>query len=313
MEYKLKLLHPRRRHADQSFLCALPGFFPGQLVHSKSPLNSQSKTTTTKLASWGDRLAIAFPGKTPQGSAYKTLAVLRQFAHDTRELGVTDLSRLTGMDKTSVFRALKALERYRFVEQDKATKRYRLGYAVVELAGAKLKQMPLALIAQPHLARLSQKTGETVQMSVMDERRVLYISVVESPQPIRVAVGVGSHGPIHCTAAGKIFLADATAAGLDQVLSRPLEKFTPRTVVDPATLRRELSEVRKRGWAIDDEGFVEHLRVAAAPVRDVAGRVIAAVAVGGPTIRVGRKNLQSFVKLVVETTAAISIDLAHTA
>lgn len=258
-------------------------------------------------------MAIALTGKKLQGSAYKTLAVLRQFAHDARELGVTDLSRLTGMDKTSVHRALKALERYRFVEQDVTTKRYRLGFAVVELAGAKLKQMPLALIAQPHLARLSQKTGETVQMSVMDERRVLYICVVESPQPIRVAVGVGSHGPIHCTAAGKILLADATKAVLDQVLSRPLERFTPHTVVDPATLRKELAEIRRQGWATDDEGFVEHLRVAASPVRDVAGRVIAAVAVGGPTIRVGRKKLGSFVKLVVDTTAAISTDLAHTA
>ncbi len=249
----------------------------------------------------------------PHGSGYKTLAVLRQFARETPELGVTELSQLTGMDKTSVFRALKALERYRFVEQDHTTKKYRLGYAVVELAGMKLRQMPLASIAQPHLAKLSQETGETVQMSILDELRVLYISVVESPQPIRVALGVGSHGPLHCTAAGKIFLAYAAKAEQNKVFSRPLRRFSPRTIVDPAKLRKELAEIRDRGWSTDDEGFVEHLRVAGAPIRDGSNRVIAAVAVGGPTIRVSRRHLETFVTLVVKAAAAISEDLSHPA
>ena len=249
----------------------------------------------------------------PQGSGYKTLAVLRLFARDASELGVTDISQLMGMDKASVFRALKALERYRFVEQDRATRKYRLGFAVVELAGSKLRQTPLASIAQPHLARLSQLTGETVQLSVMDELRVLYIGVVESPQPIRVALGVGSYRPPYCTAAGKVLLAYAAKAEQDQVLSRPLKKFTSRTVVEPAKLRKELARIRERGWSTDDEGFVEHLRVAGAPIRDATGRVIAAVAVGGPTIRVSRKQLERFVKLVTATAAEISADLARPA
>jgi DNA-binding IclR family transcriptional regulator len=245
----------------------------------------------------------------PNGSGQKTLAVLRQFARDAASLGVTELSQLTGMDKTSVFRALKTLERYRFVEQDDATKKYRLGFAVVELAGAKLRQMPLASMAQPQLARLSQETGETVQMSVMDELRVLYISIVESPQPIRIAMGVGSYGPIHCTAAGKVLLANAPPADQERVLSQPLKKFTSRTVVDPIKLAKELRDIRARGWATDDEGFLEHLRVAGAPIRDMTGRVIAAVAVGGPTIRVGRRHLESFVTLVTQTAAEISKEL----
>ncbi len=248
--------------------------------------------------------------KRPQGSGYKTLAVLRQFSRDAGDIGVTELSQLTGMDKTSVFRALKALERYRFVEQDLATKKYRLGFAVVELAGAKLRQMPLASVAQPHLAKLSRDTGETVQMSIMDEYQVLYIGVVESPQPIRVALGVGSRGPLHCTAAGKIFLANVTKAEQDLIFSKPLTRFTPRTITDPARIRIELSEIRKKGWATDDEGFLEHLRVAAAPVLDAGGRMIAVVAVGGPTVRVTRRKLQHFVKAIVATAAAIREDLA---
>lgn len=247
----------------------------------------------------------------PHGSGYKTLAVLRQFARDIPALGVTDISQLTGMDKTSVFRALKALERYRFVEQDPATKKYKLGFAVVELAGTKLKQMPLASIAQPYLARLSQQTGETVQLSVMDDLRVLYISIAESPQPIRIALGVGSYGPLHCTAAGKVLLAYATKDEQDKVFSRPLKRFTSRTIVDPAKLRKELLHIRDRGWSTDNEGFVGHLRVAGAPIRDMTGRVIAAVAVGGPTIRVSARHLETFVTMVVKTASAISNELSH--
>jgi DNA-binding IclR family transcriptional regulator len=249
------------------------------------------------------------PEASPHGSGQKLLAVLQQFAREEAELGVTELSQLTGMDKTSIFRALKTLELYGFVEQDSATRKYRLGFAVVALASAKLKQMPLAEVAQPHLARLSQKTGETVQMSVMDRLRVLYIAVVESPQPVRVGMTVGSYGPIYCTAAGKVFLANAPPADQEEVLSRSLKKFTGRTVVDPARLRKELSDVLARGWSTDNEGFTEHLRVAAAPIRDATGRVIAALAVGGPTIRVSRRLLDSFIPLLLETAAEISKEL----
>jgi IclR family transcriptional regulator, KDG regulon repressor len=245
----------------------------------------------------------------PHGSGQKLLAVLQQFAREDADLGVTELSQLTGMDKTSIFRALKTLELYRFIEQDSTTRKYRLGFAVVELANAKLKQMPLALVAQPYLARLSRETGETVQMSVMDHLRVHYIGVVESSQPIRVGMAVGSYGPIYCTAAGKVFLANAPPADQEEVLSRPLTKFTGRTVVDPKRLRKELLDVRTRGWSTDNEGFTKHLRVAAAPIRDVTGRVVAALAVGGPTIRVSRRRLDSFIPLLLETAAEISKEL----
>lgn len=244
------------------------------------------------------------------GSSYKTLAVLRQFSDQAAEFGVTDLSQLTGIDKASVFRALRALAAYRFVEQNPLTKKYHLGFAVLELAGAKLGHMPLVSAAKSHLAKLAQQTGETVQMSVLDQDCVLYISVIESPQPIRVSLGVGTRAPLYCTAAGLVLLANASTSTQDLILSRPLKKFTPRTIVEASQLKRQLSLVRNRGWSEDDQGFVDHLRVVAAPVREPNGNVISAVAVGGPTIRVTREKLKGFSGLVVATATAISQDLA---
>jgi len=243
----------------------------------------------------------------------KAMVVLRQFAGNARTLGVSDLSRTTGMDKASVHRLMKALARHHFVEQDPVTRRYELGLLAVELAGAKLRQMPLAEVAQPHLARLSQDTGETVQMSVLHDLRVLYIAIVESPQPIRVAAGVGAFGPLHCTAAGKVLLAFQPKSVREDVLKRSLRRYTPNTLTDAAKLRRELDQVARDGRAIDDGGFVEHLRVAAAPIRGRSGEVIAAVAVGGPSIRVTRRQLSKFASLVVATAAAISRDVASAA
>ena len=244
-----------------------------------------------------------------QGSAHKALEVLRQFIGNERDLGVTELCRLTSLDKTSVFRSLKALELYRLVEQDRVSRRYRLSFGVLELAGAKFRQTPLTMLSQPHLARLSQATGETVQMSVLDGHQVLYISVVESAQPIRVAVGVGTHGPLYCTAAGKLLLAFAPAAVRNAVLEAPLQRFTVRTLTDAVQLGKELDTIRERGWAVDNEGFAKHVRVAAAPVRDSAGGVVAAVAVGGPTPRVTTARLRELAQKAVDAAAGISRDL----
>lgn len=240
----------------------------------------------------------------------KAMTVLKHFAGNPGPVGVSDLSRRTGMDKASVHRIMKALARHHFVEQHPVTKRYELGLLAVELAGAKLGQMPLTEVAQTHLAALSQKTGETVQMSVLHDLRVLYVAIVESPQPIRVATEVGTFGPLHCTAAGKVLLAFQPQSTQDDVLRRRLRRCTANTVVDAPRLRQELKQVRQRGFAIDDCGFVEHLRVAAAPIRDRSGEVVAAVAVGGPSIRVDRKRLAKLAALAVASAAAISRDLS---
>lgn len=239
------------------------------------------------------------------------LAILKQFTHAAPERGVTELSRALGLDKASVHRQLRALEAEGFVERG-ADRRYRLGFAAVRLASVRLAQSTLVDLAKPHMLDLWRSTGETVQLSTLDGDGALYLDILESAQPIRVASRVGDAGPLHCTAAGKVLLAHMDEARREAVLAGPLAAPTPKTVIDPARLRRELAAVRARGHAVDNEGFLAFLRVVAAPVRDASGAVIAALAVGGPSIRATPAVLRSFVEPLTAAAERLSRDLGYT-
>ncbi len=183
----------------------------------------------------------------------KALNVLFAVAQTDNRIGVTELCHRTGLDKATVHRSLKALEAYALIEQCSETRRYSLGLGTVTLAGSKLRGMSVATVAQPYLSRLSLVTGETVQLSVRQGDNVLYLAVVESPQPIRVASDVGSLGPLHATAAGKVFLANSTES-LNTLAARlPLARHTPATLCEIDKLALDLEGVRERGWSVDNE------------------------------------------------------------
>jgi DNA-binding IclR family transcriptional regulator len=238
------------------------------------------------------------------------LAILKQFTHAAPERGVTELSQALDLDKASVHRQLKALEAEGFVEQGR-DRRYRLGFATLRLASVRLAQTTLVDVAKPHMIALWRRTGETVQLSILDGDGVLYLHILESPQPIRVASRMGEVGPLYCTAAGKVLLAYLPEARRAALLARPLAALTPKTVTDPARLARELATVRARGHAVDNEGFIAFLRVVAAPVRDASGAVVAALAVGGPSIRVTPAILRDFAVQVTAAADAVARELGY--
>ncbi len=240
----------------------------------------------------------------------KALDVLFCVARAEGDTGVTELCRLTGLDKATVHRSLKALQGHALIEQCPDTRRYRLGLGTIQLAGSKLRGMSVATVAQPYLTRLSQATGETVQLSVRQGHHVLYVAVVESAQPIRVASDVGSLGPLHATAAGKVFLAFSTDGTRELASHLPLPRLTPSTLCDLDTLAAQLAEIRQRGWSVDHEELVPHLRVVAAPIVDRQGQVTAAVAVGGPTQRVPTDRVAALATAVTATAREISAALA---
>lgn len=239
----------------------------------------------------------------------KTLDILFCVAQIRHDIGVTEISKLCNSDKATVFRALKALERRNLIEQNLETKKYRLGLGTISLAGHKLRGFSVAAQAQPFLTKLSQELQETVQLSVRSGSHVLYLSVVESAQPIRVASDVGAFGPLHCTAAGKLFLAYDEPDIAKFARAVPLEKHTEKTLTSVNALRRDLELVRQRGWSLDDEELVPHLRVVAAPIHDMTGKVVAAVASGGPTLRVTLKKVEPMSKAVRATAQEISNNL----
>lgn len=161
-------------------------------------------------------------------------------------------------------------------------------------AGPRLEQLALALmensgaraVRQSVLARLVSEIGETCNVTMLDGNQVLYLERVESASPLRVHLQPGSRVPLHCSASGKVFLANLPKARRERLLAQiELAPLTARTIRDRKALEAELQRIRKEGYAVDNEEYVAGLLCVAVPIADSRGRILAAVAVQAPVAR----------------------------
>ncbi len=197
------------------------------------------------------------------------------------------------------------------VEQDPETGRYRLGLAVYDLVAASSAGYDLSEAVLPPMTVLRNRVGETVQLAVLDGREVVYVERLQSMHSLRMFLDVGRRNWAHSTSTGKVLLAHVDASVLDHTLAGwDLPAMTPHTVTDQAVLRRQLAEIRSRGYALNvDESEVGATSIGA-PVRDATGHVVAALAVVGPS---GRRDhdLTAIRQAVVEAAAVASRRLGH--
>jgi len=222
----------------------------------------------------------------------RAMAILYAFDETRPELGVTDLSQLTGLDKSTVYRLLSALQQGGLVDQDPETSKYRLGGGLVRLGGLALRDTDLTRIARTHLQHLADRTQETVNLSVLTENdRLVNIDVITSPRRVRNVGWIGREMPLHTVSGGKVFMAHLTPERLDQILAKGLPASTEHTVIDQAKLREELEEIRRTGYGIAEEELEEGLSAVAAPIRNHEERVVAVISVSGPSSRLPRKRL----------------------
>lgn len=200
-------------------------------------------------------------------------------------LGVTEVAARTGLPKSTAARLLTTLVGLAAVEQVPGGTDYRLGLRLLALSAGLGRTASLVEAARPVLVALAREAGEAVGLSVRDGSTVHYIDQVDSGQPVSVRDWTGARLPMHPVSSGRIFLAAMAPADLDALLARPLERFTPATVVLPARLRAILRDVIRDGlsWTVDE--YAEGITSVAAPVVDVAGEVVAALHVHGPSYR----------------------------
>lgn len=222
-----------------------------------------------------------------------------------------ELAEQLGVHKTTVLRLVRTLADERFVHRDSGH-RYRLGSRTFELANAALAEREVRVVAAPHLARLNRATGQTVHLGVREGDDVLYLDKYESSQPIRMYSRIGRPMPLHCTAVAKVLLADLTPQQRRQVAgSIEYTPYTGNTITSPDALLDELSRVADRGWAMDDAEHENHMLCIAAPVRDAAGRAVAAVSLSAPDVVLDRDHLLALLPELLQTARAASADCGH--
>jgi IclR family transcriptional regulator, KDG regulon repressor len=244
-------------------------------------------------------------------SVANSIRLLTSFSGEEDELGITTLATRLRLAKSTVHRLAATLAGAGFLEQNAATGKYRLGVALFELGALVRRRMDVANEARPKLRELLETTGETVQLGIVDHFSVLYVYEMESPRAIRMAAAVGARAPLHCTAVGKVLLAFQGADYVRQVIERGLTPYTPKTATRREALLAMLEEVRLREHAVDDEESEGGLRGIAAPVRNHAGAVIAALGVAAPVQRMSKKAMQACVPSVIDTANAVSARLGY--
>jgi DNA-binding IclR family transcriptional regulator len=244
-------------------------------------------------------------------SVANSIRLLGSFSGEEDELGITTLATRLRLAKSTVHRLATTLTSSRFLEQNSETGKYRLGLALFELGALVRRRMDVANEARPKLRELLEKTGETVQLGIVDHFSVLYVYEMESRRAIRMAAAVGARAPLHCTAVGKVLLASQPQDYVKQVLDLGLTSYTPKTITRREGVLAMLAEVSARDYATDDEESEIGLRAIASPVRNHTGAVIAAVGMAAPVQRMNKKAMQTCVPDVLATAQAISARLGY--
>jgi IclR family transcriptional regulator, KDG regulon repressor len=240
-------------------------------------------------------------------SLARGLKILDLLSRSQDGVSITELAETLGVDKGSASRLVSTLAHYGYAEKDGGTRRFHLGSQVVSLSRSVLTRLPLREAAKPYLRQLMEQTGECAHLAVPAQGKVMYIDQVESPATLRVNAQVGTMNPLHCTALGKVLLAFG-----DLDFPNNLDTFTRRTITDPETLRLHLKDVRRQGYAVDDEEFDLDVRCIAVPVFDFRGKVIGSMGISGPATRVTTERLPELAAIVIEIGKSLSERMTFT-
>lgn len=240
----------------------------------------------------------------------RSVALLDCFTLAQPELGIGELSRMTGISKATVHRLLGALQRHRLIEQNPITKRYRLGFKLFELGNRAIARVDHVDRAEEHLHRLAKETGETAHLAILDRGQVFYVAKVEGWHSLRMPSQVGKRLPAHCTGVGKALLAWLHDDRLLRfVEEHGLPRHTANTITSEAAFRKELAGIRRQGYSVDRGEIEDGLWCIGAPVRDFSGNVVAAISIAGPSSRINDASIPELSRPVVETAGAISMAL----
>jgi IclR family KDG regulon transcriptional repressor len=244
------------------------------------------------------------------GSVANAARVLKSFTPVRREWGVSDLARELGIAKSTAHRLLATLTDEGLLEQDPRTGRYRLGLAAFDMAAAAQSTDLHEAVLSP-MTELRNRTGETVQVAVLDGREVVYVERLDSPNTLRLFMEIGRRNSAHSTGCGKALLAFSPSDHVDRLLKDwKLEAKTPNTITSTDRLRTELAEIRRRGYAVNRGESEVGVVSIAAPIRDVSTRCVAAVSVAGPAARLEPHEFP-VAQVTIEVAAAVSRRLGY--
>ena len=238
-------------------------------------------------------------------SLYKAIKLLDYFTNENPERGITELSELSGLLKSSVHNIVTTFEQAGFLEKNPLTNKYRLGMKILQLSNNLYAAHDLRRIIHPYMEKFGNYCREIVYLATYCDDEVIYIDAV---YPLGVSPGrsvIGEKAPLYCTGVGKAIISDFSEAELNKIIARGLQSFTPNTITDPQALLRELAFTRERGYALDNMEHEYGIKCIAVPIKDMKNVTVASISISGPSLRFSDSKVNEYARMLLEAAAEI--------
>ncbi|MEX0287176.1 MAG: IclR family transcriptional regulator [Paracoccaceae bacterium] len=241
------------------------------------------------------------------GTVTKALNLLNFFSHDRPEIGLSDMARLSGTNKATVYRLLSEMQAQGIVEQVGNGRAYRLGPGILRLAALREASVPLLEVSRGILRTLSDQTGETAHLSIVRGQKLFVLAHAYSPaHATKVTMEDVEEVAFHATASGLAILAFAENSFVQDILSQPREVYTARTVTNKDALLESIEAVRDTGIGESVGGLEAEVHSHAAPVFDANRVPICAVAVAAPFSRMTPEAAQNIRACLIENARSLT-------
>lgn len=240
----------------------------------------------------------------------RAIAVLDCFTQENTELGVREIARMVSLSSSATGRLLAAMKEMGILTQNPETRAYAMGARVLSWAGVYNAILDVRNRALPAIQELHLTTRETISLYILEGSERVCIERLESPQTVRIVTRVGKRLPLYAGSAGKVMLAFLSPEQQKRYFeSNSLVPLTPKTLIDPEVLRREIKKVREEGCAVSYGEWIEDAAGVAAPILDQNGQVIAALSISGPIQRFNTEKVSIYCEAVKRVAAWISQSL----
>lgn len=237
-------------------------------------------------------------------SVINALNLFELFQNDVAAISPLETAQALRMQKNSASRLLSTLEQRNYLELDKLSGHYRLGFKTLELGQSYLKHAELRRLIDPVIKKIVQECHETTSLGILEKQHIVYTNALESPQMIRVTSRLGARFPAYCIASGKVQLAFLSEQELDAVYPEEnFKTFTQKTHRCKTSLQQELQAVVKCGYAVDLEEIEAGVCCVAVPVRDYTQKIVGSLSVSGPSFRMTKKRIETEMAPFLLTTS----------
>ena len=250
--------------------------------------------------------------KNPVQSAERIFKILEVLA-EGGEMGLMEISAALSLHKSTVHRLLTSLIYMGYARQDEATQKYTLSYKLVSMAGKILARTDILQIARPYLERLSDISGETVHLVQREGSSILYIYKIEAKVgTIRMVSHVGMVHPMYCSGVGKAIMAELPEKEVRQIWQDSvIEKKTEKTITDYKELLSAIDEIKRLGYALDDEENEEGVRCIAASLSGYGNEARYAFSISGPVSRMTKERIRELSVDVKRVQQELSGELGY--